>query len=249
MKKTLLSLVVAIASALGANAQNWFSYDVCNHLSVGVEAGSPGIGIDVATTLGSHFQLRGGVTVMPSIKFSNELLADYNGSSWNYPYYEGYYGDSYVDVEAKTGFVNGKLLVDFYPSKNKIFHLTVGAYFGGSKIVEAYNKEDGALLNYRNIYIGDYQLTPDENGNINAQIKTNSFKPYVGLGFGRSVSKRKTLSFQVDMGVQFWGKPKLMCNGEQLESSDLDDEGEFLDVISNLRVYPVISFRLSGKIF
>lgn len=247
MKKTLLSLVVAIASALGANAQNWFSYDVCNHLSVGVEAGSPGIGIDVATTLGSHFQLRGGVTVMPTIKFSNELMAESQ-------YFNDYYGDygyytDYVDVEAKTGFVNGKLLLDFYPSKNKIFHLTVGAYFGGSKIVEAYNKEDGALLDYRNIYIGDYQLTPDDNGNINAQIKTNSFKPYVGLGFGRSVSKRKMLSFQVDMGVQFWGKPKLMCNGEQLESSDFDDEGEFLDVISNLRVYPVINFRLSGKIF
>lgn len=245
MKKILLSVVVAIASTLSASAQNWFSYDVCNHLSVGIEVGSPGIGVDAATTLGTHFQLRGGITVMPSIKFSNELMAE---SKYLDDYYYGYYTD-YVDVEAKTGFVNGKLLVDFFPSRNSSFHLTVGAYFGGSKIVEAYNKEDGALSDYRNIYIGDYLITPDDNGNINAQIKTNSFKPYVGLGFGRSVSKRKTLSFQVDMGVQFWGKPKLMCNGEQAKSSDLDDEGEFLDVISNLRVYPVINFRLSGKIF
>lgn len=244
MKKTLLSVVVAIASTLSASAQNWFSYDVCDHLSVGIEVGSPGIGVDAATTLGTHFQLRGGITVMPSIKFSNELMAEYQYFNDDY----GYYTD-YVDVEAKTGFVNGKLLVDFFPSRNSSFHLTVGAYFGGSKIAEAYNEEDGALSGYKNIYIGDYLITPDDNGNINAQIKTNSFKPYVGLGFGRSVSKRKTLSFQVDMGVQFWGKPKLTCNGEKAEPSDLDDEGEFLDVISNLRVYPVINFRLSGKIF
>lgn len=185
MKKTLLSIVVAIASTLSASAQNWFSYDVCNHLSVGVEAGSPGIGLSAATTLGSHLQLRGGVTVMPSFKFSNELMADYYyDSSWTY-------GGYYVDAEAKTGFVNGNLLVDFFPAKNSSFHFTVGAYFGGSKIIEAYNKEDGDLLNYGNIHIGDYRLTPDEKGNINAQIKTNSFKPYVGLGFGRSVSKKK----------------------------------------------------------
>lgn len=182
---------------------------------------------------------------MPAIKFGTTVSAQ-GTNGWSWDYYD--YMD-YIDLEGKTGFTNGKLLVDFYPSRNSSFHVTAGAYFGGSKIIEAYNEEDGALLNYRNLFIGDYILEPDEEGNINAQIKTNSFKPYIGIGIGRAVAKRKNLSFQFDMGVQFWGKPKIMCNGNQLEASDLDDEEEFLDVVSNLRVYPVISFRLAGKIF
>lgn len=245
MKKNLLTAIFVIASALSANAQNWFSDDVFNHLSVGITAETSGVGLDVATTVGSHLQLRAGVTVMPAIKFGTTVSAQ-GTNGWSWDYYD--YID-YIDLEGKTGFTNGKLLVDFYPSRNSSFHVTAGAYFGGSKIIEAYNEEDGALLNYRNLFIGDYILEPDEEGNINAQIKTNSFKPYIGIGIGRAVAKRKNLSFQFDMGVQFWGKPKIMCNGNQLEASDLDDEGEFLDVVSNLRVYPVISFRLAGKIF
>ncbi|MCM1313245.1 MAG: hypothetical protein NC206_07285 [Bacteroides sp.] len=248
MKKLLLSVVVAMASTLGMNAQNWFSTDVCNHLSVGITAGTPGIGVDVATTLGSHFQVRGGVTVMPGFSFSTKILADKEYvSNWNGEY--SYTSVEDVNVEGKTGFTNGKLLIDFYPARTKTFHLTVGAYFGSSKIFDIYNKDEGALTDFKGLHIGDYMLMPDENGNIDAQIKTSSFKPYVGIGFGRSVAKRKDLSFQCDMGVQFWGKPKLYCNGEQIESSSFDDDGDFLDIMSNIRVYPVISFRLSGKIF
>lgn len=96
--------------------------------------------------------------------------------------------------------------------------------------------------------LGDYLLTPDENGNVSAEIKTASFKPYIGLGFGRAVPKKR-IGFMFEAGVQFWGSPKLYCNGDELTEEDFDGEdGGLMKTLSKITVYPVINFRLCGRI-
>ena len=58
--------------------------------------------------------------------------------------------------------------------------------------------------------LGDYFVTPNpaDKGNVNAYAKVKSFRPYVGLGFGRAVPKGR-IGCQFDLGVQFWGKPEI----------------------------------------
>ena len=231
--KHLLVLMAAAFTAVSTYAQEEEDKNIFNHLSVGVTAGTPGIGGDVAMPICNYVDV-------PNVA-------------------DAYIPDL-VDVEAKIGFANGKLLFDIYPFKKSAFHITAGAYFGGGSIIKAYNKEDGLLkdvadYNRRNpddligYVLGDYLLTPDANGNVNAEIKTSGFRPYIGIGNGRAVPKKR-IGFMFEVGVMFWGTPKIYCNGDELTNEDLgSDSGDVVEVLSKLKIYPVINFRLCGRIF
>ena len=109
--------------------------------------------------------------------------------------------------------------------------------------------------------LGDYFVTPNpaDKGNVNAYAKVKSFRPYVGLGFGRAVPKGR-IGCQFDLGVQFWGKPEIYVptynkttGTYQCEKIDGDkagdDAGKVLKTVSRVSVYPVLNFRLVGRIF
>ena len=252
--KHILLLTIMAFAVTGASAQDDNDKNLFSHLSVGVTAGTPGIGADVAMPIGNYVQVRAGFSMMPKFKFGTDLeLSDV-------PNVADAYIPSTVEVEAKIGFTNGKVLFDIFPFKKSAFHITAGAYFGSSSVIKAYNKEDGLLIDvteYNNSHpnqmigyeLGDYLLTPDRNGNINAEIKTSGFKPYIGFGNGRAVPKKR-LGFMFEAGVMFWNSPKIYCNGEELKSENLDsDSGDIVKLISKIKIYPVINFRLCGRIF
>ena len=109
--------------------------------------------------------------------------------------------------------------------------------------------------------LGDYFVTPNpaDKGNVNAYAKVKSFRPYVGLGFGRAVPKGR-IGCQFDLGVQFWGKPEIYVptynkttgtyQCEKIEGDKAgDDAGKVLKTVSKVSVYPVLNFRLVGRIF
>ena len=188
-----------------------------------------------------------------------------------------------MDVEGKLKNTTGHVLVDLYPGGGS-FHFTLGAYFGPDEIVSVYNKEDGflspitqwneAVRNPDPSYasyivgqemigakIGKYFFTPDpaDKGNVEANIKVKGFRPYVGLGFGRAVPKKR-IGCQFDLGVQFWGSPEIYVptydkaaktyQYEKIEGDKAgDDAGKVLKTVSKISVYPVLNFRLVGRIF
>lgn len=250
--KFILLSAVAIFTMTNAAAQDKDSR-LFNHLSVGANIGTTGFGLDVAMPAGNYVQVRAGFAVFPKIKVNTDLDLDIESAN-------GYGGNTTVEIEGKTGFTNGKLLFDIFPFKSSSIHLTVGTYFGASKIVDAYNKEEGALKNVADwnannpdnkigVALGDYLLEPDANGNISAQIKTKAFKPYIGLGFGRAVPKKNRIGFMTELGVQFWGAPKVYCNGEELTDDKVGgDAGGVIKTLSKVSVFPVINFRLCGRI-
>ena len=106
-------------------------------------------------------------------------------------------------------------------------------------------------VNEIGLKMGDYLLTPDAQGNVEATLRTKSFKPYVGIGFGRGVVKHKPIGFKFDLGVMFWGTPEVYDhNGVALAKQDWDGkDGGAFRIISKFKVYPVLNFRLCGKIF
>lgn len=123
------------------------------------------------------------------------------------------------------------------------------------QVVNQYNlKMIGAEL-------GDYFITPNpaDNGNVQAYAKVKKFRPYVGIGFGRAVPKNR-IGCQFDLGVQFWGKPEIYAptynkatgtfQYEEIDGDKAgDDAGKVLKTISKISVYPVLNFRLVGRIF
>ncbi len=221
--------------------------------------GTPGVGFDVAAPVGDYVQLRAGVAFFPKITYSTDMSIYVSNQARQL---EGYNFPENVDVQGKAVFTDGKILADVYPFKHNAFHVTAGAYFGTNNIVKVYNKEAGALsevTRYNNdplyadyeragVQLGDYFLTPDEDGNVNAKIKTWAFKPYLGLGYGRAVPNKR-VGFMVELGCQFWGSPKVFCNGEELEEDKVGNEqGGIIKTISKIVVYPVLNFRICGRI-
>ena len=83
-----------------------------------------------------------------------------------------------------------------------------------------------------------------------AQTKTKAFRPYVGIGWGRGVPKNHRLGFAVDLGAQFWGTPKVYCQGNELKAEDVgNSDGGVMKTLTKVKVYPTLTFRLTGKIF
>lgn len=191
------------------------------------------------------------------------------------------------DVEGKLKNTTGHILVDIHPFKTS-FHVTLGAYFGPSEVISVYNEDDKFLepiVAYNNAIndaanhpdvqavvtkyglkmigaeLGDYFLTPNpaDKGDVNAYAKVNGFRPYIGIGFGRAVPKKR-IGCQFDLGVQFWGKPEVYVptynktaktyQMEKIEGDKAgDDAGKVLKTVSKISVYPVLNFRLVGRIF
>ena len=150
------------------------------------------------------------------------------------------------------------VLANIYPFKRSSFFLSAGAYFGGAKGVGAKGQtDDPQLLNLINNYqdqigvvIGDYTLPFDKDGSVTGSIEVKKVRPYVGLGFGRSVPYRR-IGFAFELGVQFHGTPQVKDkNGsinDLISASEADDD--FSEIVDKLKAYPVLKFRLTGRIF
>lgn len=217
----------------------------------------------------------------------NQQLVQYNLEPVDLSQYPGGNLPEKMEIEGKLKNTTGHVLIDLYPGGGS-FHFTVGAYFGPDEIISVYNKEEGfmkpittyneAIANaalYPNVQqvvnqynlkmiggeLGDYFVTPDpaEKGDVKAYAKVKGFRPYVGLGFGRAVPKKR-IGCQFDLGVQFWGSPEIYVptydkaaktyQYEKIEGDKAgDDAGKVLKTVSKISVYPVLNFRLVGRIF
>ena len=271
MKKSILFLVAAFMVTASASAQT--DTRILNHLSVGVNLGTPGVGVDLAMPVTKYVDVEAGVSFIPKITYSTEIhpnLTQYMDAASVIKNL----GLDEVPIQGKLKMVNGKVLINVYPFPSNGFHITAGAYFGKGEIVEVYNKEDGQLnaINVANqkiaeynaiaqargmelqqpigLKLGDYLLEPDAAGNASAKLSTKGFKPYVGLGYGRAVP-HKRVGFKVDLGAMFWGTPDVVDhNGTSLMKQDWEGkDGGAFRVISKFKVYPVLNFRICGRIF
>ena len=100
-----------------------------------------------------------------------------------------------------------------------------------------------------------YFLSPDEHGMIRMEVKANRFKPYLGFGYGGSLLKYSD-KYQVsfDCGALFWGgSPKIiMHDGTDImhDVTNLDGKiGNYCDIARQFKVFPVISLRLTCRLF
>ncbi len=162
---------------------------IFNSLSVGVSAGTTGIGIDVATPVTPHFAIRGGVSFMPGISFDADVDVDLKNPEL------GEHTSS-LDLTGNMKRASGELLVNYYPFLSSSFFVTAGAYFGGNKLLKVKGHSD-ELAEYvqeggqAGIIIGDQVIPVDKNGNVSGGFKVSGFRPYIGVGFGRAVPKKR----------------------------------------------------------
>ena len=141
------------------------------------------------------------------------------------------YGNAYVDPEI------GEKLVSYG---------RMGVHLGDYKDTEG-NRKNGKT--------GAYRIVPDENNMIKAKLKVNSFRPYLGFGYGGSLSKHSDMyHLYVNCGVMFWGgKPKMPTHDGTDLINDVENIGgsigKTVDFFGKFVAYPVLEVRLAHKIF
>ena len=189
MKKLIMILFTSLAVAQGANAQ----LGILNHMTVGVDVGTTGIGADIAMPITRFFDVQAGFSIMPHFKYNTDVHLNLPGGVNTYlPQPINF---SEIPVQGKLKMVNGKVMINFMPLAISSFHITVGAYFGGSDVIDVYNTNDGQLIAISQanqtirdnnlpvdeigLKMGDYLLTPYAQGNVKATMRTKSFKQYV----------------------------------------------------------------------
>ena len=262
VKITSLLTVLMLVSLTGWGQDG----NVFRHFSLSGGLGSTGLTMDMGTMMTDCFGLRAGVDLLGLYFHDYKDYEDFNKKLYLLdPDLE-----PLPEQELDTHMTNssGHLLVDFYPfmpSKSG-FHVTVGAYLAWHRRVESLENVDNRAWrkiadfnarrgDYANVpaemgpatvgYYG-YLVTTSAEGSFNAYMRTNRFRPYVGIGFGRAVPGKRRLNAQLDLGVQFWGKPRLYdgLSGKRLTQVEYKSKASF----GRNTVYPVITVRLAGRI-
>lgn len=252
MKKTKSLCLAAITSltmslySQPVQAQDYVEkFGIFDHVAPGVSIGMTGFGIDVAAPLSEYVQLRAGYNIFPTFKYKEDV--DYRA--------KGKPTRGKTEAEGKSYLSAGHLLAEIYPfPSSSSFHVTTGFYIGKSEVVKLENTipvkdfEPG-----EGVVIGDHIVGFDKDGYAHGCIKVNEFRPYVGLGIGRSVPRGR-FGFSGEIGVQFWGKPKVyekQTGTEQEVTRDTfgDESDKYFDVISRITVWPVLNLRFTYRIF
>ena len=121
------------------------------------------------------------------------------------------------------------------------------------------------IINYGRMgfHVGDkkdtgerYDMEPDPEDNmVKVQARSNSFKPYLGFGYGgRLIKNRDDWHVSFDAGAMFWGgTPDLITHDGTNLTKDVENisgkVGDWVDFIGGVKVYPVLSVRFTKTIF
>jgi hypothetical protein len=279
MKHNIHSLIILIAmmfAATGAQAQDADKIHakdgLFNHLSIGLNTGLTGAGIDVAMPVHKIVTVRAGISGwnIGDIKFKAINTAS-EITSMQMVEEDAIRRAQMVDkveLQVNPNFWNFYLLGEVHPFKNQPFYFSAGLFVGSQNFVHFRNTNEGALgflydanqkvEDYNRLYrtnyppiglkFGDYIFTADENGNIDVRMKTNAVKPYIGVGFGQHLAKTHRVSLAVDAGLLFWGTPKFVLNnGTEIDSSGRNSG--ITGALKWLKAWPNIQVRVAYKIF
>ncbi len=227
-----------------------------SNFAIGVNAGTVGFGASVATPLCNYVSLRGGFAVAP---FSYSYTYD------DFDFYEisgvpTSVADRLNDVElglkAELQMTSGHLLFDIVPFRrgNSSFFISAGLYFGTGKLITVSGKFDDATMRELDkagvditdlsIEIGDVKAGMNPDGSVSADLKVRSVKPYVGLGFGRAIPRRR-VGFRFELGALFHGTPEVVSDNISPNSKELSDVNKFL---KDFKVYPQLNFQVTVRL-
>lgn len=100
-----------------------------------------------------------------------------------------------------------------------------------------------------------YMMEPGADSMVKVRAKSNSFKPYLGFGYGgRLLKNRDDWHVSFDAGMMFWGgTPDLITHDGTNLTQDVTDitgkVGDWVDFLGGIKVYPVLSVRFTKTIF
>ncbi|MDR1023741.1 MAG: hypothetical protein LBL94_10805 [Prevotellaceae bacterium] len=213
------------------------------NFALGVKGGTTGIGGDLCVSLHPNIKARLGFSYLWYSYLPDGMESTVTDPRDNSEHTMG------LD-KIKLSFPSANLLVDFFPMRSGIFHVTLGCFFGQNKI-SALGHVPAGLPQF---VIADYGLIPNPDGSVSADLNIgSSVKPYFGIGLGRTIPKRR-VGFKFELGAVYQGK-NLSLTSKNLDHSlvaSTNKEMNENDIISTAKTYlqlwPVMAFTLTFRI-
>lgn len=100
-----------------------------------------------------------------------------------------------------------------------------------------------------------YYMLPNENSMVTVEARTNSFKPYLGVGYeGRLIKGNDNYKIGFDAGLMFWGgTPSIITHDRMDLANDVEDingkVGDYVKLIKGVKAFPVLNLRITRRIF
>lgn len=259
----VMFLFMAIGSTFAQydneEAANQFKRGIFNHAALNVGVGLEGISVGVAAPVTNFLEVEAGVNFVPDISISDYLdipsmeIAD------------GVYSpDARVDAKATFSRTTLNLKAFVYPfgGNSKLF-VAGGFSFGGKKIFKVSGRSDDLkkwaaqypqyrdeILDAVRADLGGYNLSLKDDFSVDGDIRCNGFRPYLGLGFGRAVPKKR-IGCRFELGCQFMGTMKVYENDKEVALDKIledDADDDISKIIKDIKVYPCLKFSIVGRI-
>jgi len=229
MKQTLktfflLTIVLLLMSPNSQAQRSKFSPG----LGIGLKASTNGIGANLTYNVSPQIALRLGYEKMG---YSKTFAFDEQGISYN------------ADISFSAGSIS--LLADFY--LGKYIFISAGAGYNLFHL-----QLDGAAGN--SLPFGDIEIPQEMIGDFSMQVGPSlKISPYVGIGFGRTLSFEKRVGFAFEIGTFYQGNPDLsIASTGLLSPTSNPDHGQEELLEHQLRrysMYPIVKLSLNYKIF
>lgn len=190
-----------------------------------VSFGSPGLGLEYARKISQKLNAK---VVWHSFKLEDFEQEDLE------------IDDDVVDLLANIESSIIDIGIEFLPFKNSSFKLITGLGIL-SKV------KTNALITYtEDVKYGDITITKENIGEINADVSWNGMAPYVGIGFGRAVPKKR-LGFGIEFGSYFTSSPDVILTATNLLSPTAEQEDNLKEALKTFKFIPKIQLRLAYK--
>lgn len=218
MKTQIASLALACAMvASAADAQT---------LAVGVNAGTPGLGLQATTQLNDLVVLRAAVDGMSLSR--NETYSD-------------------VAYDGKAKLLTGGLFADLHPGGGAFF-VSGGVYVGKRKL-------DLKAAPTASVEIGDQTYAPAQVGRIAGEAKLSKLQPFLGLGFDNTYAGDRAWGVRALAGVSFSKSPRvsLTASGGTLSSNPTflaelrKEEADAREDAKDFKYFPVVQVGLTRR--
>lgn len=247
-----LLLLLVVFFALPTTAQD--ETITFKHFTVATGLTTLGFNLEVATPLSSHFLLKGGFNTYRYTTQSHRFNLDDPYGALQ----EAFGQRVAYDMNAKMQNIHANLVVDYYPFKGGILYLSGGFYLGKTKLTARGTivNRDGSPAQLQPPYSWpelefNGQKLDITNGRLDAELTLgNTIKPYIGLGLGRAVPKRR-IGIKVELGLLYAGEYTLKQNGVDLGPIETraDNFEEADTYIRWFKYYPMAKFQLQYRLF
>ena len=152
--------------------------------------------------------------------------------------------DSYLNVQPDLYSGHVYLLGDYHFLRKRWLRATAGLAYAPLQRYATFLDTDGDLK------LGEMTIPENEFGNTDLEIRWNRLKPYLGLGLGRQVM-RKRMGLGLEVGVFFLLLPRLRLNYEGfLETTTIDEEIDKIQRnMRGYRFYPYVSIQVKYRVY